>query len=69
VTSALSTVNALNTTLGALPGANTTINGDKTIDAISGILSAAGPGYTNVRVFEITAFSLDNEKTLTGGWI
>ena len=65
VTSALSTVNALNTTLGALPGANPTINGNTTINASNGIFSASGPGYTNVRVFEITAFSLNNGQTLT----
>jgi hypothetical protein len=65
VTSALSTVNALNTTLGALPGTTLNINGNTTINAQSGILSASGSGYTNVRVFTVTSFSLNNGQTLT----
>ncbi len=65
VTSALDTVNALNTTLGALPGPSPTINGNTTINAIDGTFSASGPGYTNLRVFNITAFSLNNGRTLT----
>lgn len=65
VTSALNTVNALNTTLGALSGPSPTINGNTTINAINGTFSASGPGYTNVRVFTITAFSLTTRQTLT----
>ena len=65
VTSALNTVNALNATLGALPGTSPTINGNTTINASNGGFSASGPGYTNVRVFDITAFSLNNGQTLT----
>ncbi len=65
VTSALNTVNALNTTLGALPGPSPTINGNTTINAISGTFSASGPGYTNVRVFNINAFNLNNGQNLT----
>ena len=42
VTSALSTVNALNTTLGALPGPSPTINGNTTINAINGTLLRFG---------------------------
>ncbi len=65
VTSALNTVNALNTTLGALPGTNVTINGNTTINASSGTFSASGTGYTNVRVFNATSFNLGNGQTLT----
>src|SRR5262249_12320527 len=65
VTSALNTMNALNTTLGALPGTNVAINGNTTINASAGILSASGPGYTNVRVFNATDFTLKAGSTLT----
>lgn len=65
VASALTTVNALNTTLGALPGPSPTINGNTTINVINGTFSASGPGYTNVRVFNINAFNLHNGQTLT----
>jgi uncharacterized repeat protein (TIGR01451 family) len=65
VTNALNTVNALNTTLGALPGAPVAINGNTTINASNGILSASGMGYTNVRVFTVTSFSLMHGQTLT----
>ena len=65
MTSALSTVNALNTTLGALPGTGVTISGNTTINAINGTFSASGTGYTNVRVFNVTSFSLNNGQTLT----
>jgi len=65
VTSALSTVNALNTTLGALPGTNVAINGDTTINASNGTFSASGAGYTSVRVFNVTSFSLMHGQTLT----
>ena len=65
VTSALDTVNALNITLGALSGTNPTINGNTTINASAGTFHASGNGYTNVRVFTITAFNLNNGQTLT----
>jgi uncharacterized repeat protein (TIGR01451 family) len=65
VTSALNTVNALNTTLGALPGTNVTISGNTTINAINGTFSASGSGYTNVRVFNVTSFSLNNGQAIT----
>ncbi len=65
VTSALSTVNALNTALGSLTGPSPTINGNTTINAIDGTFYASGTGYTNVRVFNITAFGLNNGQTLT----
>ena len=65
VTSALNTVNALNTTLGALSGPSTTVNGNTTINAINGTFSASGTGYTNVRVFNVTSFSLNNGQNLT----
>ncbi len=65
VTSALATVNALNTTLGALSGPSPTINGNTTINASSGTFYASGTGYTNVRVFNITAFGVNNGQTLT----
>jgi uncharacterized repeat protein (TIGR01451 family) len=65
VTSALNTVNALNTTLGALPGTNVAISGNTTINASSGTFSASGSGYTNARVFTVTSFSLNNGQNLT----
>ena len=65
VTSALNTVNALNTTLGALPGTNVSIGVNTTINAINGTFSASGTGYTNVRVFNATSFSLGNGQNLT----
>jgi uncharacterized repeat protein (TIGR01451 family) len=65
VTSALSTVNALNTALGSLTGPSPTINGNTTINASDGTFYASGTGYTNVRVFTITAFNLNNGQTLT----
>jgi hypothetical protein len=65
VTSALSTINALNTTLGALPGTNVAINGNQTINASSGTFSASGTGYTNVRVFNVTSLTLNPGQTLT----
>jgi hypothetical protein len=55
VTSALSTVNALNTTLGALPGTSVAVNGNTTISASDGTFSASGTGYTNVRLIFDTA--------------
>jgi hypothetical protein len=65
VTSALKTVNALNATLGALPGMNVSVNGNTTISAGAGAFSAAGAGYTNVEAFNVTSFSLNNGQNLT----
>jgi uncharacterized repeat protein (TIGR01451 family) len=65
VTNALNTVNALNTTLGGLPGTNVAINGNTTINASNGTFSASGTGYTNVRVFTVTSFSLGHGQDLT----
>jgi hypothetical protein len=65
VNSALNTVNALNTTLGALAGTNVAISGNTTIDASAGKFSASGAGYTGVDVFNVTSFSLNNGQTLT----
>jgi hypothetical protein len=65
VTSALSTVNAVNTTLGALPGTNLAVLGTMTVNASDGTFSASGTGYTNVRVFNVTSFTLNPGQTLT----
>ena len=65
VTSALDTVNALNASLGTLPGPSPTVNGNTTINAVDGTFSASGTGYTNVRAFNINAFGLNNGQTLT----
>ena len=48
-----------------MSGPSPTINGNTTINAINGTFYASGTGYTNVRVFTITAFSLNNGQTLT----
>ena len=65
VSSALTTVNALNITLAALSGTNASVNGNTTIDALTGLLSASGTGYSNVRVFNMGSFSLNNGQNLT----
>jgi hypothetical protein len=65
VTSALNTVNALNSTLGALPGTSIAINGNTTINAASGTFSASGAGYTNARVFTVSSFLLNNGQAIT----
>ena len=65
VTDALDTVNALNTTLGALPGTNIGVGGTTTINAIDGTFSASGAGYTNVRVFTVNSLNLGQGQTLT----
>jgi uncharacterized repeat protein (TIGR01451 family) len=65
VTSALNTVNSLNSTLGALPGTSVAINGNTTINAASGTFSASGPGYTNARVFTVSSFLLNSGDTIT----
>jgi uncharacterized repeat protein (TIGR01451 family) len=64
VTSALHTVNALNTTLGDLSGTHVFINGNTLINASDGAFSPAGPGYTNIRVFTVTSFNLSSGQTL-----
>ena len=65
VATALNTVNALNTTLGALSGRNLSVSGNTTVNASNGIFSASGAGYTNVSVFNVTSFSLNNGQNLT----
>ena len=65
VTDALNTVNALNSTLGALPGTNIGIGGTTTINAINGTFSASGAGYTNVRVFAVNSLNVGQGQTLT----
>lgn len=60
VTSALNTVNTLNTTLGAEAGTNIAINGSTTINASAGVLDANGN-----RVFNVTGFNTTNGDTLT----
>jgi len=55
VNNALSTVNALNTSIGALPGASLSINGNTTVNASPGTLT----------VFDVSSFSLNNGQTLT----
>jgi hypothetical protein len=64
VTSALNTVNALNTALGAVNGTDVVINNTLTIDISSGAL-ASGTGFSNVRFFDVTTYALDNTQTLT----
>src|SRR5262249_25752382 len=44
---------------------NVAVNGDTTINASSGTFSASGAGYTNVRAFTVTSFSLKQGQTLT----
>src|SRR5262249_29304077 len=65
VTSALNTVNALNSTLGALPGTGVAINDNTTINASSGTFSASGAGYTNARVFTVSSFVLNTGQAIT----
>jgi hypothetical protein len=65
VTSALNTINALNTTLGNLSGTNLAVNGNMTVNANAGMFSASGTSYTNVSVFNVTSFSLNNGQNLT----
>jgi hypothetical protein len=65
VTSALDTVNALNTTQGSQSGTSVTISGNTTIDAADGVFSVAGAGYTNVRFFDVSSISLNGEQNLT----
>jgi hypothetical protein len=60
VTSALNTVNALNTTLGALPGMNVTINGNTTIAATSSRFSASGSGLAAARSAPRAVSAADN---------
>jgi choice-of-anchor A domain-containing protein len=60
VTGALSTVNALSTTLGGEAGTAITINGNQTINASSGTLDAAGN-----EVFTVTSYTEGDGKVLT----
>jgi hypothetical protein len=60
VTSALTSVNGLNTTLGAESGANITIHNSTTINASSGTLDATGD-----RVFDVTSFNTTNSDVIT----
>src|SRR5437667_6711527 len=60
VTSALNTVNNLNTTLGSEAGTNVNINGSTTINASAGTLDASGN-----RVFTVTGFNTTNSNVLT----
>jgi hypothetical protein len=63
VTSALSTVNALNTGLGGLSGTKISITGTQTIDESSGTPQTYN-GH-NYRVFTVTSFSAVNSNTVT----
>jgi hypothetical protein len=60
VTTALNTVNSLNTTLGAESGTNVNIAGTTTINASAGVLDANGN-----RVFKVTGFNTTNSDVLT----
>ena len=60
VTSALNTVNNLNTTFGSEAGTNININGSTTINASAGTLDANGN-----RVFNVTGFNTTNGDTIT----
>jgi hypothetical protein len=63
VASALSTVNALNTTLGGETGANLTISGTTTINASAGtIVTVGGVMYS---VFNVTSYSENNAGVVT----
>jgi hypothetical protein len=64
VTNALNTVNALNSALSGVSGTPISISGNTTINASTGVL-ASGSGFTNVEVFNVTSFSLNNGQTLT----
>jgi hypothetical protein len=60
VTTALNTVNTLNTTLGGETGTSIVINGSTTINASAGVLDANGN-----RVFDVMGFNTTNGDTLT----
>jgi len=60
VTTALNTVNALNTSLGGESGTTVAINGTTTINASAGTLDSNGN-----RVFTVTGFNTTNGDTLT----
>jgi hypothetical protein len=66
VASALDTVNTLNTTLGAVTaGPNIAIgNASTTLDISTGFL-ASGAGFSNVRFFDVSSYSMGNNSTLT----
>jgi choice-of-anchor A domain-containing protein len=63
VTSALSTVNSLNSSLGALMGASLVINGTQTINESAGQLQTVN-GVT-YRVFNVTSYSVGNGNVVT----
>jgi choice-of-anchor A domain-containing protein len=63
VTSALNSVNSLNTSVGAEAGASLAINGNTTVNESSGMLETSG-GIT-YRVFTITSYSSGDGKMLT----
>jgi hypothetical protein len=60
VTSALNTVNGLNTTLGGESGTNVNIQNSTTINASAGVLDGSGN-----RVFKVTGFNTTNSDLLT----
>jgi choice-of-anchor A domain-containing protein len=63
VTSALSTVNSLNTSLGGLMGVNLAISGTQTINESAGKLQTLnGISY---RVFNVTSYSVGDGKVVT----
>jgi PEP-CTERM motif len=64
VTSALNTINALNTALGNVNGTNVSVNGNTTINGSAGTLGS-GVGFTNAEFFDVTSFSLNNGQNLT----
>ena len=63
VTSALNTVNALNTQLGLINGTDVAITNSMTISVGTGVL-ASGAGFNNVRFFDVTSYTLGNNRTL-----
>ena len=67
VTSALNSINSLNTTLGALSGTNLNINlsgtTNYTVNASNGVLHTVGGA--NYRVFNITGFNTTNGNKIT----
>jgi uncharacterized repeat protein (TIGR01451 family) len=63
VTSALSTVNSLNTALGALPGTSIALNGTQTVNESAGTLGMVnGQAY---RVFNVTSYNEGNGNLVT----
>lgn len=60
VTSALTSVNGLNSTLGAEAGTSISIHNSTTINASAGVLDATGD-----RVFDVTSFNTTNSDVIT----